>query len=311
MSTHNFDYNRAFIRNLGLVTEAEQQVLRSAHISIAGAGGVGGIVALSLARMGVGKFSLADLDTFGVENTNRQFGANISTYNKDKAEVIGKMIQEINPEAQVTLFPQGLHAENIADFVRPADFIVDSLDFFCFRGRCELHLEAQNQGKVVGISAPLGFSSTLQVFGPKSMSFFDYYQLTPKTEPFEWLVNFAIGLTPAGLHWSYMKIDPYALDKKYGPSIVSAVDTCAGLICTEALCLLLEKREPFWAPQYLQIDPFKMTVVKSTLPFGNRGPLQSIKRMFLAFQYREHRQRLNQVLAEPRTKNTALPKKSA
>ncbi|HMV01258.1 MAG TPA: ThiF family adenylyltransferase, partial [Rhodocyclaceae bacterium] len=38
-----FDYDRAFSRNIGWVTEAEQQRLRSARVGIGGLGGVGGV----------------------------------------------------------------------------------------------------------------------------------------------------------------------------------------------------------------------------------------------------------------------------
>src|SRR4051812_19668227 len=59
-----FDYDEAFSRNLGWVTEAEQQRLRRARVCIAGLGGVGGIYLLTLARLGIGAFSVADFDRF-------------------------------------------------------------------------------------------------------------------------------------------------------------------------------------------------------------------------------------------------------
>ena len=59
-----FDYEEAFSRNLGWVTPAEQQTLRSKRIAIAGLGGVGGAHLLTLARLGIGRFHLADFDRF-------------------------------------------------------------------------------------------------------------------------------------------------------------------------------------------------------------------------------------------------------
>ena len=49
-----FDYHAAFSRNLGWVTETEQDILRSKRVAIAGLGGVGGSHLLTLTRLGVG-----------------------------------------------------------------------------------------------------------------------------------------------------------------------------------------------------------------------------------------------------------------
>jgi tRNA A37 threonylcarbamoyladenosine dehydratase len=62
-SVSAFSYEEAFSRNLGWVTSAEQERLRDARVCIAGLGGVGGIYLLTLARLGVGRFSIADFDT--------------------------------------------------------------------------------------------------------------------------------------------------------------------------------------------------------------------------------------------------------
>ena len=48
-----FDYDAAFARNLGWVTEEEQKTLRQKRIAIAGMGGVGGVHLTTLARLGI------------------------------------------------------------------------------------------------------------------------------------------------------------------------------------------------------------------------------------------------------------------
>ena len=58
----SFDYHEAFSRNLGWVTETEQEVLRNKRIAIAGMGGVGGSHLLTLTRLGIGAFNLADFE---------------------------------------------------------------------------------------------------------------------------------------------------------------------------------------------------------------------------------------------------------
>lgn len=70
----NFTYDAAFERNVGWLTEAEQLALRGMRIALAGMGGVGGVHMITLARLGVGAFNIADFDRFDVPNFNRQYG---------------------------------------------------------------------------------------------------------------------------------------------------------------------------------------------------------------------------------------------
>jgi tRNA A37 threonylcarbamoyladenosine dehydratase len=84
----NFNYEQAFQRTLGWVTEEELLTLRQKRVAIAGVGGVGGGYALTLARLGIGNLTIADPDTFELANFNRQVGANIATIGRSKAEVI-------------------------------------------------------------------------------------------------------------------------------------------------------------------------------------------------------------------------------
>jgi tRNA A37 threonylcarbamoyladenosine dehydratase len=106
--THAFDYQLAFDRNIGWVTEPEQQVLRSKRVAIAGMGGVGGVHVVTLARLGVQRFNIADFDTFDIANFNRQVGATMSSLGRPKAEVLAEMVRDINPEADVRVFPAGV-----------------------------------------------------------------------------------------------------------------------------------------------------------------------------------------------------------
>ena len=79
------------------MTAAEQQVLRRKRIAIAGLGGVGGAHLLTLARLGVGGFHIADFDTFDLPNINRQSGALMSTLGKNKTEVLAAMAKRRQP----------------------------------------------------------------------------------------------------------------------------------------------------------------------------------------------------------------------
>jgi tRNA A37 threonylcarbamoyladenosine dehydratase len=118
-----WSYEDAFMRNLGLINPTEQQQLRRSHVAIAGMGGVGGIDVVALARLGIGKFTIADPDVFEVPNTNRQYGAMRSTDNRLKAEVMRDIIRDINPEAEVRVFCEHIGKENASVFLEGADLL--------------------------------------------------------------------------------------------------------------------------------------------------------------------------------------------
>src|SRR3954449_130001 len=104
-----FSYPQAFERNLGWITEAEQQVLRGKRVAIAGMGGVGGAHLLTLTRLGIGNFHIADFDHFEVHNFNRQVGATMQSVGRPKVDVMAEMAMSINPELDVRRFPEGVN----------------------------------------------------------------------------------------------------------------------------------------------------------------------------------------------------------
>src|ERR1700742_4557080 len=125
-----FSYAEAFDRNLGWFTEQEQQALRGKTVAIAGMGGVGGVHLLTLARLGIANFKIADLDVFEVANFNRQVGATLSSVGQNKVDVLARMAADINPEAKIEKFPAGINASNIDQFLHGIDLFIDGFDFF-------------------------------------------------------------------------------------------------------------------------------------------------------------------------------------
>jgi len=64
-----FDYETAFSRNIGWVTGKNSNGCEGQRIAIAGLGGVGGVHAVTLARLGVEKFNISDFDRFEPHNS--------------------------------------------------------------------------------------------------------------------------------------------------------------------------------------------------------------------------------------------------
>lgn len=282
-------YEQAFTRNLGLVSKVQQQRLRSSHVAVIGMGGLGGRHFLDLVRMGVGKFTIADIDDFSIVNINRQIGASSSTAGCLKAEVMAEMARDIHPGVSLRVFNEGLQPENAQEVLKDVDLVVDAIDFFAMDARELLYRTADSLEIPVVFSAPLGFSGTLHVFAADSMSFEDYFDIREDMPYFEKLAAFAVGLAPAAMHIKYMDMSHVSLKDHAGPSISSACSIASGLLTTEALIILLGLRLPQKAPRYVQFDAIRMKYRRGRLFFGNRGPLQRLKRWVVKRRFSSQR----------------------
>ncbi|OJZ21643.1 MAG: hypothetical protein BGP21_00120 [Thiobacillus sp. 65-29] len=267
-----FDYTTAFSRNIGWTTESEQQSLRGKCVAIAGMGGVGGFHLLTLARLGVGRFCIADLDDFELANFNRQAGAGMSTLDRSKVEVLAGMARDINPEADIRVFPQGVHAQNLAEFFRDVDLYVDGLDFFAFEVREQVFAYCAEHRIPAVTVAPLGMSAALLNFLPGGMRFEDYFQLRDRPE-LDKAIRFLVGLAPGLLHRHYLadrtRVD---LRARKGPSTVIACQLCAGVAAAETLKILLGRGKAWAAPHGIQYDAYRNRRAHTWRPGGNRNP---------------------------------------
>jgi molybdopterin/thiamine biosynthesis adenylyltransferase len=271
-----FEYATAFSRNIGWLTEAEQHSLRAKRIAIAGMGGVGGFHLLTLARLGVEKFSIADLDTFELANFNRQAGAGMSSLGRPKVDVLAEMARDINPGSDIRVFPQGVTDKNLSEFFREVDLYVDGLDFFAFEAREQVFKYCEDKRIPAVTVAPLGMSGGLLNFLPGGMVFEEYFQVAGRPE-LEKAVRFLVGLAPALLHRHYLadrsRVD---LQARKGPSTVIACQICAGVAASEALKILLGRGKVWAAPHGIQFDGYRNKLAHTWRPGGNRNPINRL-----------------------------------
>ena len=272
-----FDYDEAFSRNLGWTTEWEQATLRRKKIAVAGMGGVGAIHLLTLARLGIGAFSIADFDSYSLVNMNRQAGANMHTLGRQKVEVAAQMALEINPEILLTRFPEGVTTENLDAFLQDCDLFVDGLDFFALDIRAAVFRRCDELGIPAFTAAPIGMGVGFLAFLPGKMKFEDYFRLQGQPESERYL-RFLLGMAPRGLHRIYLADDTRVdLKGKRGPSTAAACALCAGVVATQAVKILLGRGGVPHAPVHLHFDAYRGILAKSSLRWGNCGPLQRIK----------------------------------
>lgn len=271
-----FNYDNAFSRNIGWVTQSEQQVLRGKRVAIAGLGGVGGAHLLTLTRLGIGDFHIADFDTFDIPNFNRQAGAMMSSVGRRKTEVLSTMARDINPGLQLRVFDKGVTEENVDAFLDGVDLYVDALDFFAFSARKLVFPACAQRGIPATTAAPLGMGTAVLNFLPAQMTFEDYFCWEGCNED-EMALRFLIGLSPAMLQRGYL-VDRTAVDFKArkGPSTPMACELCAGVAATQALKILLGRGDVVAAPFGLHFDAYRNKLVKTWRPGGNRNPIQRL-----------------------------------
>ncbi|SCY55456.1 ThiF family protein [Nitrosospira sp. Nl5] len=272
----SFTYDEAFSRNIGWLTRPEQEKLRHKRVAIAGLGGVGGVHLLTLCRLGIGKFHLADFDTFDLANFNRQAGATTSTLGLGKLEVMIRQALDINPELELKGFANGVTADNLDDFLEGVDIYVDGLDFFAFQARQQVFDACSTKRIPAVTAAPLGMGTAVLNFMPGSMSFNDYFRFDDGPEAEKGL-RFLIGLAPAGLHMGYL-VDPSKIDlaARKGPSTSMACQLCAGVAATECMKILLGRGSVRAAPKGLHFDAYHNKLALTWRPGGNRNPLQRL-----------------------------------
>jgi len=272
-----FDYDQAFSRNIGWVTETEQTKLRHARVAIGGLGGVGGVHLLTLARFGIGRFTIADFDTFDVVNFNRQVGASVSTLERPKCAVLAEMVLNINPEIELRTFPDGIQTANVDSFLDGVDVYVDGLDFFAFDARRMTFAACERRNIPVVTAAPVGMGTAVLVFAPGGMSFEDYFGFEGCDAEMEMAIRFLVGLSPAMLQRGYVAdMSRINLVKRLVPSSIAACQICAGVAAIETLKLVLGRGGVRLAPKGSQFDGYRMRYAKTWRPWGHKNPLQRL-----------------------------------
>ena len=103
--------------------------LAAARVAVIGVGGVGTWVAEALARTGVGRVDLVDLDEVCATNTNRQLAALASTVGRPKAVVMAERLRDIAPGIDVRADLRFFTEQTAEAVIEPGiDVVVDAID---------------------------------------------------------------------------------------------------------------------------------------------------------------------------------------
>ncbi len=126
---HEADEARRFGGLQRLYGVAAAQRLRAAHVVVVGIGGVGSWAAEALARSGIARLTLIDMDHIAESNINRQIHALSSTLGQSKIEAMRARIAQIHPGCQVDAVDDFVSPENWPALLpaRP-DALIDACD---------------------------------------------------------------------------------------------------------------------------------------------------------------------------------------
>jgi tRNA threonylcarbamoyladenosine dehydratase len=122
------DVERRFVGVTRLLGAAAHARLRAARIAVVGVGGVGSWAAEALARSGVERITLIDLDHVAESNANRQIQALGDEFGKAKVVAMAQRIEAINPRARPACIEEFVTADNVSELIREFDLVLDCVD---------------------------------------------------------------------------------------------------------------------------------------------------------------------------------------
>jgi sulfur carrier protein ThiS adenylyltransferase len=116
-------YNELFARH----DPAMLKVWQNSVVGIAGAGGLGSNIAVSLARAGIGKLIIADYDIVSVTNLNRQQFF-LDQVGQPKVNALKDNLLRINPFCEVMAVDERITTDNLPDLFWNCDILMEALD---------------------------------------------------------------------------------------------------------------------------------------------------------------------------------------
>ena len=127
--TSGVDPNRRFGGLARLYGTGGYANLSAAHAVVVGIGGVGSWTGECLARSGVGKITLIDMDHIAESNINRQIHAVNHTLGMSKVRAMRERIEQISPNCQIYCVEDFLSPDNLKELLPPqANVVIDCID---------------------------------------------------------------------------------------------------------------------------------------------------------------------------------------
>ncbi|MGC8787181.1 MAG: HesA/MoeB/ThiF family protein [Anaerolineae bacterium] len=259
-------YEELFYRNYGIFTEEEQRRIRDARIVIVGCGGIGGVIAVALARMGASHLVLMDPESYEPSNMNRQIACFCETIGKNKARCIAEQIHCINPEADVTVYERAMVYEEIEEIAKLGDVIVPVMDEWPLS---LVALEIIRKSKPAVMAYPVGALGRVSVFTadsptvaeclvmPYGFGYKELQEYTTRPDARRLLLYY---VTEG--QWREDWFEQWVENKVPHAQICPIVWITGTLAALEVIKLVSGKWKPIIAPYYWYITPWNARIRK-------------------------------------------------
>lgn len=255
-----------YSRNIGILTEDEQERICCTKIAILGLG-MGSNISELAVRSGFNDILLVDGDLVTETNLNRQaFTAN--DIGKDKVRSIAERLRLINPNVKINLLPEYLGKDFSS--LEGYDLIIDTIDLSSVDVIVALHDWARKKGKQIIFPFNLGWRSIVTVFNDNSCTFGEMLGLTErdidkaKAKDFSFWVKFLSKYVPPYGQTQFEEFVATARtmnDWCPAPQLGITVATTASVTITLAILIALG-RSTILAPNVASIDLFDSAIAK-------------------------------------------------
>lgn len=148
----------------GWINQDESDALASLTVGIAGCGGMGGQLGLTLIRAGVGTIKYADVEEFDTSNINRQAAAFGHTVGKSKLAETVRLARSIRDDTVIEGFPMGICERSVGDFVKGCDLIIAEIELFVLDEMIRLHQVARRHDIPVLDGLVVGWGTNLFLY---------------------------------------------------------------------------------------------------------------------------------------------------
>ena len=158
-----------------------QEKLRSSHVVVIGAGGLGCPAALYLAAAGIGRLTLADGDKVDLTNLQRQILYRDDSVGRVKVDAARATLNAVNPDVEVIALHR--RVEDFHSLVEKASVVLDCSDNF--KTRHALNRACVSKQKPLVSGAAIRFDAQLMVFDLRKKESACYSCLFPEDSEVE------------------------------------------------------------------------------------------------------------------------------
>lgn len=230
-------------------------------VAIAGVGGVGGLLAERLIRLGIGHLKITDPGVFEESNLNRQFGSSLCNIGQNKAEVVYTLLRDINPQAQIDWDNKGIvTTDDACSFTKDCDLVIDEMDFGLYRESIHLQRAARDRGIYYAFASAPGFGAMVMMFDPRGLTLEEYNYLPPNVnlndlEEIDVPLERVAPVIPSYANkFSPDIIEEIISGERPGPTTSIGTGLASVLTANETIKVILKRQDIVKIPQYIYVD---------------------------------------------------------